>query len=550
MEQVEVTGTVASGRSASRMTVQGWLLVIFGALVVIVAVGAVLGGEILSRNSAASDRITEHLSPAQSEAFQLQAVMIDQETGARGYALTADPQFLAPYTEGQAAEAKSAARIRKLLPDEQDLLRDLDRVEAAGASWRRDYADPLIAGITPGDPRPVDRASANEGKKVFDQIRELFDEQNRNLAAARDQSLTELRRLRSERNWIFSIIVVAILITIGLTLLLVRRLVVRPLDLLRESSRRVAEGDFEHSIPENGPEDLRAVARDVESMRERITVALASSREKEQQLAAQTEFLDAQAVELRRSNEELEQFAYVASHDLQEPLRKVASFCQLLEKRYGDVLDERGQQYIDFAVDGAKRMQTLITDLLTFSRVGRIGEVQESVSLDTALDKALGNLATAVEESDASIERPAALPEVSGDPTLLTMLWQNLVGNAIKFKRADAAPAVTIECEQVRHRDDTDEPDWQISVTDNGIGIPAEFADKVFVIFQRLHSRESYTGTGIGLALCKKIVAHHGGSIWIDTTYAHGTRICFTLPTHAARTVDVHREAALEGNTV
>ena len=240
--------------------------------------------------------------------------------------------------------------------------------------------------------------------------------------------------------------------------------------------------------------------------------------------AQQAADLDAQAVELRRSNAELEQFAYVASHDLQEPLRKVASFCQLLEKRYGDQLDERGLQYIAFAVDGAKRMQVLINDLLTFSRVGRSSELHERLSLDQPLDTALSTLSVAIEDADAVIERPEQMPEVIGDPTLLAMLWQNLIGNAIKFRAPGRAPVVQITAAA--------RPDgsWEFAVTDNGIGIPPEFADKVFVIFQRLHGRGVYPGTGIGLALCKRIVEQHGGEMHLDTTYADGTRITFTLP--------------------
>jgi light-regulated signal transduction histidine kinase (bacteriophytochrome) len=231
---------------------------------------------------------------------------------------------------------------------------------------------------------------------------------------------------------------------------------------------------------------------------------------------------------LRRSNAELEQFAYVASHDLQEPLRKVASFCQLLEKRYGDQLDERGIEYIEFAVDGAKRMQVLINDLLTFSRVGRLGTAQAEVDLGVALDAGLANLATAIEEADAEIVRPAQpLPQVVGDPTLLTMLWQNLIGNAVKFRHKDRRPRVVIGCER-RTGDTADE--WLLSVSDNGIGVGEEFAEKVFVIFQRLHGREVYSGTGVGLALCKKIIEQHGGAIWVDTSYTDGTRLQFTLP--------------------
>src|SRR5690606_20319703 len=176
-------------------------------------------------------------------------------------------------------------------------------------------------------------------------------------------------------------------------------------------------------IEPQGPADIRALGRDVEDMRERIVRELQVAHEREEQLENQT-------TELRRSNSELEQFAYVASHDLQEPLRKVASFCQLLEKRYGDQLDERGTQYIAFAVDGAKRMQVLINDLLTFSRVGRVSDAHVRTELDVTLDAALTNISQAVEESGAKISRPESLPTIVGDPTLMIMLWQNLIGNA------------------------------------------------------------------------------------------------------------------------
>ncbi len=240
--------------------------------------------------------------------------------------------------------------------------------------------------------------------------------------------------------------------------------------------------------------------------------------------------LDEQADELRRSNAELEQFAYVASHDLQEPLRKVASFCQLLERRYGNELDERGKEYIGFAVDGAKRMQVLINDLLTFSRVGRLNSTTAEVNLDESVDAALNNLSSALEESGAEIVRPPALPQIDGDPTLLVMVWQNLIGNAVKFHREGVTPRVVIDC---REGTEDDADNWVISVSDNGIGIGPEFAEKVFVIFQRLHSRDSYTGTGIGLALCKKIIEYHGGTIQIDNDYTEGTRFVFTLPKNA-----------------
>jgi light-regulated signal transduction histidine kinase (bacteriophytochrome) len=273
-------------------------------------------------------------------------------------------------------------------------------------------------------------------------------------------------------------------------------------------------------------------------MRQRIVDELESSKSAK---AA----LDDQAEELRRSNAELEQFAYVASHDLQEPLRKVASFCQLLEKRYGDQLDERGAEYIGFAVDGAKRMQRLINDLLTFSRVGRLNAMHTEVALDDALDTALGNLSTAIEEADAEVVRPEEpLPVIDGDPTLLAMLWQNLIGNAVKFRKENVPPRIVIEC---RPGEGGDDAVWQFSVSDNGIGIGEDFADKVFVIFQRLHGRDEYTGTGIGLAVCKKIVEHHGGAIRVDTSYTGGTRFVFTLPVTPTTEPNEIPTALLEG---
>ncbi|HEV2452250.1 MAG TPA: ATP-binding protein [Streptosporangiaceae bacterium] len=299
------------------------------------------------------------------------------------------------------------------------------------------------------------------------------------------------------------------LVAAVLLALVVRRTVVRPLRRLREDSRRVIGGEFSHRIEVTGPADLRAVAADVEAMRSGLVDALRQA--------------DAQATELLRSNAELEQFAYVASHDLQEPLRKVASFCQLLERRYGDQLDERGHQYIDFAVDGAKRLQTLINDLLTFSRVGR-DEVRVRLPLDQPLDVAIRALAAAIEESGAVIERPERLPEIMGDATLLAMLWQNLLGNGIKFRSSVRSPVLRITAAELPVGM------WKFCVEDNGIGIAPEFAEKIFVIFQRLHSRDAYPGTGIGLALCKRIVESHGGEISLDLARTEGARICFTLP--------------------
>jgi len=233
------------------------------------------------------------------------------------------------------------------------------------------------------------------------------------------------------------------------------------------------------------------------------------------------ERLEQHQQELRRSNAELEQFAYVASHDLQEPLRKVASFCTLIERKYGDRLDDEGRTYIRFAVDGAARMRALIQDLLAFSRAGS-GELRTTpVRSEMALRAALDALSTQIDESHARISFEA-LPTVMAEPTQLTQLFQNLLSNAIKY-RSHATPEIHVRCvEQARH--------WVISVSDNGIGIAPAFHERVFGVFKRLHTREKYSGTGIGLAICRRVVERFGGRIWVESQEGAGATFHFSLP--------------------
>ncbi|MFB8278034.1 sensor histidine kinase [Nocardia colli] len=509
---------------AGRLTVQGWFMLVLALMVILVIIGTAIGAQQLSKTNRVADRMVEELQPATAETYRLQGALINQETGIRGYAIGADAQFLAPYSEGVQDEAQSAAKIRELLADRPQLLADLDAVERAAADWRSGYAEPLVSAVAARGPRAIGEADATRGKAAFDKLRALFTAQNADLATEVDRDQAELKSTRTVRDTALGAMVAVFLIAAFALTVLVRRLVARPLGYLETASRRVADGDYEHHITAHGPADLATVAEAVEAMRRQVVAELESSRVQEAVLAAQTAELDAQTAELRRSNAELEQFAYVASHDLQEPLRKVAAFCQLLEKRYADKLDERAIQYIDYAVDGAKRMQVLINDLLTFSRVGRVIDGNVPIGLDQTLDKAMANLSVTADDTELRMERPDELPEINGDPTLLTMLWQNLIGNAIKFRAPDRTPVVELACVA-----DGDTGGWLFSVSDNGIGIPPEFGEKVFVIFQRLHNREEYTGTGIGLALCKKIVEHHGGKIWLDPEYTGGTRFWFTL---------------------
>ncbi len=503
-----------------RLTVQGWQNLVLIAMGVVVLAGAVVGSVLLSRTDEFARELTDDIQPSRVASYRLQTAVRDQETALRGYAISTDRQFLDPYYDGQKDAQVAAEAMRRRLADRPELLADLDAVERAVAGWRSSYAEPLIGRVKPGATNLLDPADLDRGKVEFDEIRRLFDVQSEHLATVRDEGLANLAEVRGWRDRVLLVMILTFFATAILLAIVVNRTVTRPLDRLAAACRRITDGEFDQKIVPRGPKDIRAIAADVEDMRQRIVAELLTAQTAREALAEQTE-------ELRRSNAELEQFAYVASHDLQEPLRKVASFCQLLEKRYGDQLDERGIEYIAFAVDGAKRMQALINDLLTFSRVGRLNATYADVALDASLDAAIGNLESAIEESGAEVVRTAPLPQVVGDPMLLAMLWQNLVGNAVKFRKPGQAPRIVVECEPGagRHQDE-----WLFSVSDNGIGIADEFVDKVFVIFQRLHARETYGGTGIGLALCKKIVEQHGGTIWIDTSYTAGVRFRFTLP--------------------
>nr|WP_060180591.1 ATP-binding protein [Streptomyces sp. IMTB 1903] len=517
-------------------SLRGWLTGVLVVLALMVVGTGALGAALLSHTTTAGNRLVDGILPAQRDALRLETALLDQETGVRGYLLADEPALLEPYARGLTNETAAARRLATVLDDDAGVREDLAAVQEAARTWRDEFAIPAIASVENGTAPP----SLQAGKDRFDEVRTRIAAQQARLDRIQADARTTFGEARSQRDHILLAIAAAFLLAGSALAVLLHVGVLRPLALVRTASQRVADGAFDDEIPLRGPSDLQALARAVEDMRRRTVTELNASRRNAERLDRTAAELDAQAVELRRSNAELEQFAYVASHDLQEPLRKVASFCQLLEKRYGDQLDERGAQYIGFAVDGAKRMQVLINDLLTFSRVGRVQDARETVALDGPLDRALRNLATAVEESGAEITRPDRLPDVVGDPTLLTMLWQNLVGNAVKFRSPDRAPRVEVAVVD----DPAAEPGFHtFTVTDNGIGVPAEFAEKVFVIFQRLHGRETYGGTGIGLSLCKKIVEHAGGRIRIDTDHREGTRIVFTLP-DASTTTTATADAA------
>jgi PAS domain S-box-containing protein len=266
----------------------------------------------------------------------------------------------------------------------------------------------------------------------------------------------------------------------------------------------------------------------METLADQIAVAIENARlykKLQQELAERQRAekrLEHYAAELERSNKELEQFAYIASHDLQEPLRMVTSYLQLLERRYGNNLETDAHEFIEYAVDGATRMHLLINDLLTYSRVSTRAKPFESTDCSVLLNQVLTNLKVAIEESEATITFDE-LPTTKADATQLTQVFQNLLSNAIKFHKQDTPPHIHVSAERQKDA-------WRFSVRDNGIGIAPEHTERIFLIFQRLHTREEYPGTGIGLAVCKKIVERHGGRIWLESEPGSGSTFHFTVP--------------------
>jgi len=231
--------------------------------------------------------------------------------------------------------------------------------------------------------------------------------------------------------------------------------------------------------------------------------------------------LERQAQELMRSNAELQQFAYVASHDLQEPLRMISSYTQLLVRRYGDRFDKEAREFMDYVVDGSARMKQLIEDILAYSRVGTRGREFKTVQSEAALKKALASLRAALEATGAKVTNDS-LPAVEADDVQLAQLFQNLIGNALKFT-SGGTPHIHVGVAELPQA-------WEFSVKDNGIGIDPQYFERIFMVFQRLHSKGEYSGTGIGLAICKKVVDRHGGRIRVESRPGEGSTFFFTLP--------------------
>ncbi len=346
------------------------------------------------------------------------------------------------------------------------------------------------------------------------------------------EALAPLAKMRL----LFVLVIFLVPITAWLMGIFVSKLITKPIHKLRKGTEIIGAGNLDYKVGTDAKDeigglsrafdkmtgDLKKTTTSVDNLNREIAERKKAEKEREQLLG-----------ELSRSNEELQQFAYIASHDLQEPLRMVASYVQLLENRYKGKLDADADDFIGFAVDGAARMQKMINDLLIYSRVGTRGGSFEPADCEAVLEQALVNLRMAVEESGAGVTHDV-LPTVTADDSQLVQLFQNLIGNAIKF-RGDETPHIHVLSEEKGG-------EWIFSVRDNGIGIDRQYAERIFEIFERLHTRSEYAGTGIGLAVCKRIVERHGGRIWVESEAGKGSKFYFTIPIRRQKVEEVFHQ--------
>jgi signal transduction histidine kinase len=424
----------------------------------------------------------------------LQTGLLNVETGLRGYALSAQPEFLDPYKLGL-GQVKTALENLDKNPFFQAELRDVKLAVNEYLVWVKTQLQlgNLNAQIFKSVVVPA-------GKVRFDRLRFLLTD----LSTKSQKAFLKTRKEVTELINVMQILPWTMFALIAVAGLLVRRglqiFVLQPLQLIEQTTEAQLMGD----------EDLRTKITSSDEIG-RLALSLNASYDA---VRTRTEAL-------KRSNADLEQFAYVATHDLQEPLRMISSYTQLLEKRYKGKLDERADQYIHFAVDGANRMQRLIQDLLAFSRLGRQALKMQAVDSGAVIQNALRSLEFATE--GATVNVIGNLPVVIADEGQLEQVFTNLIGNALKFRRPNTVHRVEITAEA--ESDD----DWRFSVQDNGIGIEQAYFDRIFTIFQRLNTREVFAGSGIGLSIVKRIIEHHGGRIWLSSQPEHGTTFYFTL---------------------
>ncbi|WP_240741908.1 ATP-binding protein [Deinococcus sp. KSM4-11] len=435
------------------------------------------------------------------------------ENGERGYVITGKPDFLDPYTEGRQRFAAHSYALHDLSPAPQQ--GRLVRVQSLVTRWFQQAAEPEIRARQTSLGGAIALVGTGGGKGILDEARKELDvmqmEENTNLSGATASSLATLNRVRLVTVGGLLLGVLLILVTAWQ----VARSVAALLNHLTDNTRQIAAGQYHLRLPDSEVRELAGLGRQVDLM-------AAAVQQREQALRVSNE-------KLERSNRELEQFAYVASHDLQEPLRTITSYTELLARRYAGRLDERADQYIAFTTAATTRLKTLIQDLLAYSRVRQGGRPMTEVDTHGLVAGVVDDLAAQLDTSGGRVVL-GELPTVQGNAELLRHVFLNLIGNALKFRASDRPPTVQVSAAR-------DQDAWVFAVQDNGIGIEAQYHERIFGVFQRLHGMDEYDGSGIGLAVTRSAVEQLGGRLWLDSQPGQGSTFRFSLPDPPANAV-------------
>ncbi|GGK29369.1 sensor histidine kinase [Deinococcus malanensis] len=481
----------------------------------VVGVSVIAGVE---RNAQATRQVTE----AQGRLLLINSLLrdiSDLETGQRGYVITGQADFLKPYLDGLIAFNEHAAQLRAR-PATPLQLNNLNRAAGQLARWRRTAGDPQIRARRTSLEQAARLVST--GRRQLDDVRATLttmrEREDARLTAAVQSSAQTLRTVRQ-------ITVAGLLLTLLLLLfaaLRMARTVARHLSQLTAGAQEISAGQYDRRLPHSGVQEIDELGEQFQEMARAV-------REREQALADSAQALQASNEQLAHSNRELEQFAYVASHDLQEPLRTIGSYTELLARRYQGQLDARADQYIAFTIEATRRMKTLIQDLLAFSRVRQGQRTFTAVDTEVLVREVLEHLDEQVRESGAQVQVAPGLPQVQGNLDLLRHAFHNLIGNALKFRSPDRTLQVAVSATREEDRER-----WVFHVQDNGIGIEEQYFDRIFGVFQRLHGVGEYSGSGIGLAVTRSAVEQHGGELWLGSRPGQGSTFHFSVPDHGA----------------
>ncbi len=488
------------------MTIARRLILITG---VVVMLGLAIGSLVLW-NSHQLTRAFDQ-SEASSQILQrtfLLRVLMDE------YLAHGNERALSQWNTTYELLGKAIKDVKNFQSIDQTLLKELQNTHGELSSLESQIVQLETSGSQPEDSKALKETLAGMMSLRLEEL--VYSAQN-----VRNAARIEILRRQKIGQSIMLAASVCVIALILLNLYLIRRAVVRPVQELSRGAAIIGSGNFDHTIEMKSQDELGQLAAAFNGMVQRL-------RNSYESLEAEIRERKRAEEELIRSNQDLQQFAYVASHDLQEPLRNVASCLQMLEKKYKNNLDADADQYIHYAVESAVRMKALILDLLAYSRVSATkGKPPQRIDCEQILDQTVKNLRAAISEAGAVITHDP-LPTIFADDTQLLQVFQNLIGNAIKFRR-DEPPQIHVSA--VRNKNE-----WIFSVKDNGIGIESRHLDRIFVIFQRLHKRSQYDGTGMGLAIVKKVVERHGGRVWVESEPGVGTTFYFTIPEKGIRT--------------